>query len=119
MKQDQKQATLAMMVVLSIVALVVATFLMRGAALSVGWGWLVVPVFPDAPRITVLQAIGLSALIGFVARPGGVGGHPIDADGRDVQGEDSWAAINRLLRVAVYEPVMFTLVAFVLMCLAK
>lgn len=77
----------------------------RGLALALGWEWLIIPVFPDAPRISILQATGIGALLGFVFR---IGAKPIDDEPKEEKDTR-----NSVLLLTLYEPVMFLIVAFV------
>lgn len=45
--------------------MLVLSSLLRGYALSILWGWFVVPVF-GLPRLSVLQAIGIAMVVGFL-----------------------------------------------------
>jgi Zn-dependent protease len=47
------------------VVLLVPVFLLDGYVFLRLWEWFVLPVFESAPTFNLLQAIGLSALIGF------------------------------------------------------
>ena len=47
------------------VGLFILGSILRGWVLSILWGWFVVPVF-SLPNLTVVQAIGISLIIGFL-----------------------------------------------------
>lgn len=44
----------------------ISTAILRGWVLVMLWGWFVIPVFEDAPRLTIPAAIGLSYIVFFV-----------------------------------------------------
>ena len=48
-----------------VVGLIVASYIVWGLVLSFAWAWLIVPVFPMAPAITIAQAIGLGLVAGI------------------------------------------------------
>lgn len=50
-----------------IVSVVVVTTLLNGYALSVLWGWFVVPAF-GVPALSVPAAIGLAMVVGMMAK---------------------------------------------------
>ncbi len=49
----------------SVVLIVVAGTIISGWALSVLWGWFIVPVF-DLPGLSIIQAIGIALIIGYI-----------------------------------------------------
>lgn len=62
-KNDQFFSSCISTISIVVVGLIIATA-MRGWALSLLWGWFIVPLF-DAPQLTIVQAIGLSMVISF------------------------------------------------------
>lgn len=50
-----------------LVGVIVVTALMSGWALSVLWGWFIVPVF-ELPQLTLIQAIGVGMVVSFLTR---------------------------------------------------
>ena len=47
------------------VVLVILGYLLKGATLSILWGWFVVPVF-GAPALTIAPAIGIALIVSYL-----------------------------------------------------
>lgn len=47
-------------------AIIAASVLLNGWALSLLWAWFVVPTFPVLPVLTLGQAIGLASVVSFL-----------------------------------------------------
>lgn len=52
--------------VVGFAALLVVSSILNGYALSVLWGWFVVPVF-HLPQLSIVPAIGIAMMVGYLA----------------------------------------------------
>lgn len=48
------------------ISIIVYSILTKGWILSVFWKWFIIPVFPNAPVLTLFQALGLSLVLSFI-----------------------------------------------------
>ena len=78
------------------VVLVLGTIL-NGIALSIMWGWFIVPVFA-APPITVPAAIGLSIIIGYLTS---------DLSLKREVSEDTTEAVIKLIMISILKPLAY------------
>lgn len=51
---------------LAVIVLMVASSAVQGYVLYKLWSWFIVPVFPNAPHLGIVQALGIALLIGYL-----------------------------------------------------
>jgi len=74
-----------------------------GYVLSVLWGWFILPVF-DAPTLTISSAIGLSIVVGFIAR---------DYPEENNKGDSPSDILGKAILKAAIKPLMVLLVGWI------
>src|SRR5690606_38361726 len=65
MRNNDDGCGLSLLAMLAIPLVMIFSSVAYGFVLSVLWGWFIVPVF-EIPDISILQAIGLSMVVGFL-----------------------------------------------------
>ena len=67
MGDKEKGCMVAVLSVLGVPVLIALSAVTSGWALSILWGWFVVPVF-GLPALTIAQAVGVSYVVSFLTR---------------------------------------------------
>jgi fucose permease len=80
----------------------------NGWALVKLWGWFILPVFPSAPRLSTLSAIGLGLVIGFLT-------HQVLPAPTD---EKTSAAVARAIIGSVIHPMLVLVIGYIVHKLA-
>lgn len=94
MKQDKLVSCLGLLA--GLVGFSIVGAILNGWALSVLWGWFVVPLF-NLPQLTIIQAIGLAMVVGFLTKDYS------PAKYKDMTLEER---IGNLISITVFLPIM-------------
>lgn len=79
--------------------IIIIAAVMHGVALSVLWGWFITPTF-DVPALTLVQAIGVSLVVGAF-----VGSKTMDKSNTD-KDRGVWGSLAYALMLAIVPPLM-------------